>query len=90
MFTEGHLPRTSVGYEMPTIKRKRNTHIKVGKAYWCRIEGFAGQVKAECIKIYYNSALVKIIVCQSPEDDIKQRKLNDKVIVALKNMVLAE
>lgn len=90
MLTENHLPRTSVGYEMPTIKRTRKTNIQVGGAYWCKIEGYTDVVKAECVKVYYNSAMVKIIVCRNEKDDLKQRKRNDVAIVRLKNMEPAE
>lgn len=60
--------------------------VQVNKLYWGTNEMFEGLFQCQVEKIYKNSAVVRIMFCQNPEDDQTQYALDDKTVVSLKSL----
>ena len=67
---------------IPSFAKKGK--VQVDKLYWGTNEMFKGLFQCQVEKIYKNSAVVRIMFCQNPEDDKTQYALEDKTGVSLK------
>lgn len=65
--------------------RKRKTKIQVGQIRWANHPLFKDLIRVEVLKLYENSAMVKIIVCKNAIDDAKQLELRDLTTVRYKD-----
>lgn len=70
----------------PTINKKKG--IKLGDICRAKSEMFSGWLRCEVVKLYQNSAMVKIIACRNPQDDAVQHELNDVAVVRIKDLTV--
>lgn len=76
--------------EKPYPAQKRVGKIEVGKSYHCVMNRpWESWIYGECVKIYMNSAQVRIY-STSEEDEDRARRNNYFVVVPLKKMIPAE
>lgn len=86
MITENYIHSEGRRFDVPIKRKRTKSNVKVGGIYWCSVKPFQGKIRAECLTIYDNSALVKIIVCEKEADEALQVQLNHLTVVSFKNM----
>lgn len=62
--------------------------IKVGDICRAKSEMFSGWLRCEVVKLYQNAAMVKIIACRNPQDDVVQHELDDVAVVRIRDLTV--
>lgn len=86
MITENYIHAEGKRYDLTVERKKTKSSVREGETYWCLSQMFQGIFRAECLKVYDHSALVKIIVCEQETDEDLQLQLNHVTVVSFKNM----
>ncbi|BAK94171.1 hypothetical protein [Tetragenococcus halophilus] len=74
--------------ETPSKPVTEKQGIKVGDACRAKSEMFSGWLRCEVVKLYQNAAMVKIIACRNPQDDVVQHELDDVAIVRIRDLTV--